>query len=153
MSEWITVHEAAEILGVHLSAIPKMIRRGDLKRRERRPILSRSQVVALHDARAARVQESLERVAPGPPDQEHDWLTAPEAGELMGVGAEAVRVRARRGRLPSELHDGRRWFRRDHLELVKQADQVKRAKHRLVDPHLHNDPPLQLKAGNGESPL
>ena len=55
-----------------------------------------------------------------------NWLDAYAVAALMGVGREAVRVRARRGKLPSELHDGRRWFRRDHPELVKQADRVRR---------------------------
>ena len=61
-----------------------------------------------------------------PPDDAHDWLSSQEAAAVMGVGPTAVRVRARRGKLPSELHDGRRWFRRDHLELVKKADAAKR---------------------------
>jgi hypothetical protein len=51
----------------------------------------------------------------------------------MGVGAAAVNVRARRGRLPSAFHDGRRWFRRDHLELVKHADEARRLRG-VVDP-------------------
>lgn len=115
MSEWITVREAAEILGVHMSAIPKMIRRGELSPRERRPRLARAEVLALRDLRAAHEAGRAAVLAPQtpqPPDDDHDWLRANEAGVLMGVGPEAVRVRARRGKLPSELHDGRRWFRK-----------------------------------------
>ena len=138
MPDWITVREAAHILGVHPSAIPKMTRRGDLRKREgRRPILSRADVLALRDTRAA--HEAVRAAArapqpPQPPDNEHEWLTSGQAAEMMGVGPEAVRVRARRGRLPSELHDGRRWFRRDHLELVRRADQIKRGKASLDRP-------------------
>ena len=40
MSEWVTVREAAEILGVHMSAVPKMVRRGDLTPRTQRPRLN-----------------------------------------------------------------------------------------------------------------
>ena len=59
----------------------------------------------------------------------HNWLTAAEAAELMGVQTQqAVRARAVRGRLPSEVHDGRRWFRRDHLELVRNADAAMRGR-------------------------
>ena len=61
-----------------------------------------------------------------PPDEEHDWLTTAQAAEVMGVSRPAISQRARRGRLPFVEHDGRRWFRRDHLELVKHADLVKR---------------------------
>jgi hypothetical protein len=45
---------------------------------------------------------------------------------LLGVSAVAVNKRCRRGRLPFVEKAGRRWFRRDHLELVKHADLVKR---------------------------
>lgn len=44
----------------------------------------------------------------------------------MGISPTAVNVRARRGRLPNVLANGRRWYRRDHLELVQRADQAKR---------------------------
>ena len=129
MSEWITVREAAEILGVHMSAIPRMIRRGDLTPRTRRPRLCRRAVEALREVRATPKPPPAPKRGPATaPDDRHDWLNAEEAAALMGVGPEAVRVRARRGKLLSELHDGRRWFRRDHLELVKRADEIKRGK-------------------------
>jgi len=131
MVEWVTQREAARLLGVHVSAVPKMVRRGDLTPRAGRPSLSRDEVLDLVEARSAAAQERKGRRAetptgPRPPDDEHEWLLAPEAGVLMGVGPEAVKIRARRGRLPSEVHDGRRWFRRDHLELVRRADESKR---------------------------
>jgi hypothetical protein len=128
MSEWITARQAAAILGVHISAIPKMVRRGDLSPRKSRPSLRRADVEALRDRRAQPKPQRTPRGAPRPPDDVHDWLLASEAGAIMGVGPEAVKMRARRGRLPSEVHEGRRWFRRDHLELVTRADQVKRGK-------------------------
>lgn len=134
MPEWITVREAADILGVHMSAVPKLIRRGDLTPRDRRPRLNRAAVVALRAARAAANEEQRQarretRLPPQPPDADHEWLSAVEAGDLMGIGPAGVRVRARRGRLPSTTHDGRVWFRRDHLELVRRADQAKRKGH------------------------
>lgn len=133
MFEWITVREAAQILDVHMSAIPKMIRRGDLAKRNRRPILCRADVLAFRDARLAAEQARLETrglsekpVGPEPPDREHDWLLAGEAGAVMGISAVAVNARARRGRLPSVLASGRRWYRRDHLELVLRAEEARR---------------------------
>jgi predicted site-specific integrase-resolvase len=59
------------------------------------------------------------------PDAEHDWLTSVQAAELLDVSSVAVNRRCRRGRLPFVEQAGRRWFRRDHLELVKRADLVK----------------------------
>jgi excisionase family DNA binding protein len=130
--EWITVREAADILGVHMSAVPKMIRRGDLTPRRRRPRLKRTAVLALRDRRAAHKPVQRARRDPEPPDRTHEWLTSREAATLMGTTHTAVAQRARRGRLPSQLHDGRRWFRRDHLELVKRADLAKRRPQRLL---------------------
>ena len=60
-----------------------------------------------------------------PPDAEHDWLTSVQAAELLGVSSGAVNKRCRHGRFPFVEKVGRRWFRRDHLELVKHADLVK----------------------------
>lgn len=135
MSEgWITAREAAQVLGVHLSAIPKMIRRGDLCRRDRRPILRRADVEAYRDARLAAHQALTETrdlpprnpTSPKPPDGEHDWLLADEAADVMGISPVAINARARRGRLPSVVTSGRRWYRRDHLELVRHALEAKR---------------------------
>lgn len=128
MSGWITHREAAEILGVHVSLIPKMLRRGDLTSRQERRSLRRSDVEAL------KVLRAQPRLAPEPkspwvaqpPSWEHDWLNSDEAAELLGLGRSGVSYRVQRGKLPNELHDGRRWFRRDHIELVKHADQARR---------------------------
>lgn len=46
LSDWITVREAAQILGVHPSAIPKMIRRGDLSMRRWRTLGDTAGVMA-----------------------------------------------------------------------------------------------------------
>lgn len=136
MTDWITAREAAEILGVHKSNIQKMRRRGELTTRPGRvrPAFDRDQVIELRDQRAMPRPKTPPKpsraVRPpwiaSPPNAAHDWLTSDQAAALMGVTRNAVNDRARRGRLPSEMHDGRRWFRRDHLELVKRADQVKR---------------------------
>lgn len=136
MAEWITSQEAADILGVGKSAIPKMLRRGDLTRRARKPILNRAEVLAYRDARlaAARAREESARskgpFQPSPPDTDHVWLTSKEAGRLLGVVPIAVNARARRGRLPSVLANGRRWYRLDHLELFMRAQAVKRGQSR-----------------------
>jgi hypothetical protein len=127
VAEWITGREAAQILGVHISAIPKMVRRGDLAPRRERPSLSRGAVVALASRREAAAAERERRRAtpparPQPPDDEHEWLLAPAAAAVLGCSVVAVRARANRGRVPSTVADGRRWFRLDHLELAVRAE-------------------------------
>lgn len=98
MSHWITVREAAEILGVHMSAIPKMIRRGDLTPRRQRPRMNRAEVEALREHRAALRPDAAPQV-PQPPNREHDWLSAPLAAAVVGCSVVALNARARRGRI------------------------------------------------------
>ena len=128
----ITQAQAAEILGCHVSLIGKLVARGELTSRGRtgRASLDRDQVL---EVLAEREERSRARTPPRrrkgrfePPDAEHDWLTSVQAAELLGVSVVAVNVRCRRGRLPFVEKAGRRWFRRDHLELVRHADLVKR---------------------------
>ena len=130
---WITQPQAAEILGCHVSLIGKLVAKGELTSRGRtgRASLDRDQVLELRAKREERAQapKKPRRKRTGwsePPDAEHDWLTSVQAAELLGVSAVAVNKRCRRGRLPFVEKAGRRWFRRDHLELVKHADLVKR---------------------------
>ena len=135
---WITQPEAAEILGVHPQTVAKMVARGELTSRGQgvRGSLDRDEVLALAVARRGaaerrqRERDAATRHRPvrteQPPDAEHVWLRTREAAEFMGVSQPAISQRARKGRLPFVEHEGRRWFRRDHLELVKHADLVKR---------------------------
>jgi hypothetical protein len=125
-SEWITVRQAAQILGVHMSAVPKMVRRGDLTPRSTRPRLERAAVEALRDAREAR-RIPAELSSPRPPDEAHVWLPTAAAAAVVGCSKVALNARARRGRIPSVLHEGRRWYRLDHLELWLKAQAAQRA--------------------------
>ena len=129
---WITQAQAAEILGCHVSLIGKLVARSELTSRGRsgRASLDRDQVL---EVLAEREERSRARTPPRrrkgrfePPDAAHDGLTSAQAAELLGVSAVAVKLRCRRGRLPFVEKAGRRWFRRDHLELVRHADLVKR---------------------------
>lgn len=134
--EWITNREAAEILGVQPSAIPKMIRRGDLvPRPRRRPQLERAAVVELAAARARAATEAERRRAereakraagPRPPDDEHDWLLIVPAAAVLGISRGTLSNRVVAGRVPCTLHAGRRWFRVDHLEALLRARHLER---------------------------
>lgn len=129
MAEWVSQREAAGLLGVHVSALPKMVRRGDLVPRTGRPSLARDQVLALRNRRAAAALQRAGRdraSGPQPPDAEHTWLRASGAAAVLGVTDVAVSARARRGRLPFTEHDGVRWFALEQLELLRRADRAKR---------------------------
>jgi hypothetical protein len=105
---WIT-QQAADLLGCHVSLVGKLVARGGREERSR-----------------ARSPPRRRKGRFEPPDAAHDGLTSAQAAELLGVSAVAVKLRCRRGRLPFVEKAGRRWFRRDHLELVRHADLVKR---------------------------
>lgn len=127
-----THREAAQLLGVHVSLIPKMLRRGDLTSRRESPALSRRQVVELAAARAARADECERRRrtprtgGPRPPDDEHDWLPTPAAAAVLGCTEIALKGRAARGQVPYMVHSGQRWFRLDLLELLLRARAARR---------------------------
>lgn len=127
MVGWVTQREAARLLGVHISAVPKMVRRGDLTPRGGRPSLSLDQVLKLAATRAAAAQERERgRTTPAPsrpwpPDEEHDWLLAPAAAAVLGCTRIALQGRSTRGQVPYTVHDGRRWYRLDLLELLVRA--------------------------------
>ena len=122
-----THREAAQLLGVHVSLIPKMLRRGDLTSRGRSPALTRDEVVALAAIRAAEAEERERRrttprpLDPRPPDDEHEWLPASVAAAVLGCTETALKGRATRGQVPCTVHGGRRWFRLDLLELILRA--------------------------------
>lgn len=125
MSEWVTYAQAAEILGCHISNVPKLVSKGQLTSRGRRGAsFDRDRVEQLALARAStRRPRKLDR-APRPdrrPDPDHEWLTASEAARRLGVTRPAVSKRVRRGRIPAVEHNGRLWIRADHLELVERA--------------------------------
>jgi DNA-directed RNA polymerase specialized sigma24 family protein len=133
--EWLTIKEAARLLGVHYSAVPKMVRRGDLTpRANQRPSLSRQAVLGLREARAERARlralPPAPKELPQPPDDGHDWVDAATVAAHLGVGIAAVHQRARRGRLPFALgSDSRtRFYRLDLVDMAVRAQEATRAK-------------------------
>lgn len=65
MTAWVTQRVAAELLGVHVSAVPKMVRRGYLTPRDAKPSLPRAQVLELVAVRAVTSAEAERRHALG----------------------------------------------------------------------------------------
>jgi DNA-directed RNA polymerase specialized sigma24 family protein len=141
--EWVTIREAARLLGVHYSAVPKMTRRGLLHpRKNRRPSLSRGEVLELRDARAEQAQlQALPSpvkappLAPEPPDKEHDWVRADVVAAHLGVGVTAVHQRARRGRLPFTLgsDEATRFYRLELVDMAIRAQFASRS--RTIETH------------------
>ncbi|RLV49005.1 hypothetical protein D9V37_10500 [Nocardioides mangrovicus] len=72
--------------------------------------MNRAQVEQLAQQRReqAEVKAQREPRLTGPPDDEHYWLTVPQAAEVAGVTRQAMHVRLKRDRLPYEISDGRR---------------------------------------------
>lgn len=134
--EWVTIKEAAQLLGVHYSNVPKMVRRGDLTpRKNKRPSLSRKQVLALREVRAERARlrallPEAKKLPPQPPDDERDWVNAAAVAAHLNVGITAVHQRSRRGRLPFTLgSDGQtRFYRLDQVDMAVRAQHATRTK-------------------------
>ena len=136
--EWVTIKEAARLLGVHYSAVPKMVRSGDLAPRpDKRPSFSRQAVLELREARAERARlralppaPPARKAPPKPPDDEHAWVDAATVAAHLNVGVTAVHQRARRGRPPFTLgSDGQtRFYRLDQVDMAVRAQQATRAK-------------------------
>ena len=132
MSDRVSYAEAAEILGVHFSAIAKMRRRGELTTERRRgAALDRAEVEALAVRRrqAGKPHRPQEREPVDPrPDAEHEWLRPAKVAALLGMSEQGVTLRLRRGRMPG-VHKGRHWWvRADHLEQVEAARLVSRTR-------------------------
>lgn len=131
-SVWITHAQAAAILGVHPSAIPKLVRKGALSSRGRgpRPSLHIDEVTALLRAREEaktrpRVPWRRPRVRV-PPDDEHEWVGAVRAATLLGVSRSRIAQLTAAGRLPFSTRAGQRWYRVDQLELIRNAREANR---------------------------
>lgn len=128
-TDWITTREAATILNVHPLTVTKLIGRGALRRRSKRPCLRRSDVEDLAHHRA---QPKPPKAPPPvrhdvPPDTEHEWVRGNEAAAaILGVSPSRISQLAAQGRLPfTYSKTSRRWYRVDHLELVARARQVR----------------------------
>lgn len=144
--EWISWVEATQILDCSESTVGNYVSAGRLRPRPRhgpRPSLRTSDVKALaadlrrerskRAARAARRAARRARKTPHPPDDDHEWLTASAASRILGVSTGRVNQRALAGTLPYTVQDGRRWYRRDLIEMVASA-RAFRAQHTVAEP-------------------
>lgn len=137
--EWVTQAEARVLLGEPVrplgkSTVPKLVRRGLLHPRRRRPSLRRAEVLALAEARAeaARTRALLAAATtasagPQPPDEDHEWVRADVVAAFLGVQPAAVHQRTRRGRLPHVVGQGdHRWYQLDQVAMTVHSQEVSR---------------------------
>jgi hypothetical protein len=138
-SQWLSIPEAQTMLGCGEYRVARAIEAGQIEQRSAPrawPSLSRSSVEAFASvwaeerarneaaAEARRIAE--ERRGSSVPDDEHEWLNAREAALVLNLSPTRVGQLARDGRLPHSVARGKRWYRRDHVELVARARQFRR---------------------------
>lgn len=131
--EWVSYLVAADIIGCHPATIAKLVSAGRIRRRcvnRRFPSLDRQSVeevgrewrreqAAKRRSAVVRAQRLEERRTP--PDDESVWLTAGQSASMLGVTRTRINQLARFERLPSVMRAGRRWFRRQDVEIAAAA--------------------------------
>lgn len=126
--------DAAKLVGCSKDVINRAVAAGKISQREVSnravPSLDLSSVQAFKaewDARRARREAAHREAAAlqaelGPPQDGEVWLTTKVVAVMFGVSTSWVRDLAREGRLPHyRAPNGRRYFRRDHVEQVAAA--------------------------------
>lgn len=128
-SEWITVAEAAVIVGCSRNTIDRHVTAGRIERRyplgRKTPTLSRASVeefaewyrLQAAEAEARRVER---RQRTGPPGGGDDWMSCPAAASVIGVSPQYLGRMARRGRVLAMRRGARWWFRRRDLQAVRR---------------------------------
>jgi excisionase family DNA binding protein len=101
--------EAARILGVRANSVDRWVSRGVLpkavKRQRRGLDLTDVELLA------------LQRYTPG-----HPWFTTNrEAAQILGVSRSRVNQLVNAGRLPFVEYQGRRYFRRQQIQVIANA--------------------------------
>lgn len=124
LGEWITVADAAAIVGCSRNTITRHVEAGQIARRHplgrKTPTLNRESVEEfavwrrskLADDEARRVER---RQRARPPDDGHDWLSCPEAAAAMGVSPQYLGRLANQGRMAATRRGARWYFRRKDL--------------------------------------
>lgn len=128
--EWISFAGAARLLGCSTATIGYHARVGHLEQRPvtstGHPSLRLTSVLTFGEHRArdreARANRSEPLRASAPPDDHHVWLDTATVAIMLAISDSRVRQLARRGSLPFITRGKRRrWFRRDHVEVIAAA--------------------------------
>lgn len=122
--DWITVAQAAALVGCHRHTIDRHVQAGRIRRRYPRgrkaPTLSRASVEEFADWRRQKLAADQERRTSrfqgnGPPDDGDVWLNCPTAASLIGVSPQYLGRIAARGVLPAARPGARWWFRESDI--------------------------------------
>jgi hypothetical protein len=132
--QWVTVVKAAEIIGCSPQTVLAAAKGGRIDQRRLPrgfPSLSRVSVETFADERQRRAGDrqlaAAHRPASTPPDDQHTWLSSAETAQALGISRRRVDQLAMRESLPFVLAGLRRWFRRDHIEMVAAARRTRSA--------------------------
>lgn len=122
----VTYAQAATILGCHISNVPKLVHDGKLTSTgQRNAALDRRQVEAVAreraQERAAAAARAEQRRTPAPDPRppsrllgHSEWLTCPEAADIIGITPQAVAKRLRAEKMPGVFHGGQWWVQAQH---------------------------------------
>lgn len=124
MSDRVTYAQAAEVLGCHVSNVPKLVAKGYLVSERRRDgALDLYDVLRLREFRLEEATGGVPgaRPASASPDEQHDWLAPSDVAARLGVTPQAILQRARRGRLPAVRRGHPYWIRAEHAEILLNA--------------------------------
>jgi excisionase family DNA binding protein len=132
--EWLSHVEAAEVVGCSPQTVLIAAKSGRIDQRHMPrgfPSLSRASVetFAAEQQQRAREREqgAAQRPVSGPPDDHHTWLGSAETAQILGISRRRVDQLAKQESLPFVQVGRRRWFRRDHVDLVKHARRASKA--------------------------
>ena len=130
VTETITYAEAAEVLDCVASNVSKLIAEGYLEV-HRPPGRIRGQLLRADVERLAELRREAAAQPKSPrrrfepvdhrPDTDPLWLTPTQAAEQIGVTAQAIRARVKRGRLPAVENGGKVWIGADHFHQAEAA--------------------------------
>jgi len=129
-ARWVSMVDAAAIVGCHPKTVLEHAKAGDIEQRQANrgsPSLLRTSVEAfgvrwraVAGGGGAAVCGPVSR-SPRPSEDGHEWIGVAEVAELLRVSTTRVGQMARADRVPWIEHGGRRWFRRDLIEGVAAA--------------------------------
>ena len=129
--EWVSILEAARLLGCGHGPVERMVRQGVIERRcgtRGVPSLKLASVEAAaatwsreQRERSARVERRAHRRRNDPPYTGEVWLDSTTAALVLGLTANRVRQLAKAGRLPSTMTGTKLWFRRSDVERAAAA--------------------------------
>lgn len=126
--QWVSQVEAAEIAGCSSRTVLAAAKAGRIEQRQVPrgfPSLSRASVETFAEQWQQRAEKreviGARRPASSRPDDDHTWLSSAETADILGISRRRVDQLAKRESLPFVQAGRRRWFRQDHIDLVKRA--------------------------------